>query len=51
VAWASAKHAATEYIKARRGGRPLVYAGGKGATSIVRAVEDWLAGAGRRHAA
>ncbi|MBS5904539.1 MAG: hypothetical protein KIC89_17850 [Acetobacteraceae bacterium] len=41
VAWASAKHAATEFIKARRGGRPLVYAAGKGATSIVRAVEDW----------
>ena len=42
VAWASAKHAATQFIKARRGGRPLIYAAGKGATSILRAVEEWL---------
>jgi hypothetical protein len=41
VAWASAKHAATEFIKARRGARPLVYAAGRGASSIVRAIEDW----------
>ncbi|MER2507991.1 MAG: protein DpdD [Amaricoccus sp.] len=51
VAWASAKHAATEFIKARRGGRPLTYAAGKGATSILRAVEEWSAGAAQRHAA
>jgi hypothetical protein len=43
VAWASAKHPATEFIKARRGARPLVYAAGRGASSIVRAVEDWSA--------
>jgi hypothetical protein len=41
VVWASAKHAATEFIKARRGARPLVYAAGRGASSIIRAVEDW----------
>lgn len=41
LAWASAKHAATEFIKARRGTRPLVYAAGRGASSIVRAIEDW----------
>lgn len=41
VAWASAKHAATEFIRARRGDRPLTYAAGKGATSIFRAVEEW----------
>lgn len=51
VAWASAKHAATEFIKARRGGRPLIYAAGKGATSILRAVEEWSASAAKRHAA
>ncbi|RWO55367.1 protein DpdD [Mesorhizobium sp.] len=42
VTWASAKHAATEFIKARRGARPLVYAAGRGASSIVRAIEDWV---------
>ena len=47
VAWASAKHAATQFIKARRGGRPLVYAAGKGATSILRAVEEWASASQR----
>jgi hypothetical protein len=51
IAWASAKHAATEFIKARRGGRPLIYAAGKGASSILRAVEEWSASASQRHAA
>ncbi|WP_372784822.1 protein DpdD [Phenylobacterium sp.] len=41
VVWASAKHAATEFLKGKRGERPLVYAAGKGASSIVRAVEEW----------
>jgi hypothetical protein len=35
----AAKHAATNAIKRHRGRRPIVYAAGKGATSIVRAVE------------
>jgi hypothetical protein len=48
IVWASAKHAATDFIKARRGDRPLVYATGRGATSIVRAVEDWSATEARR---
>jgi hypothetical protein len=43
IVWASAKHAATDFIRDRRGNRPLVYAAGRGATSIVRAVEDWSA--------
>lgn len=43
VSWASSKHAATEFIKARRGSRPMVYAAGKGASSIVRAIEEWSA--------
>jgi hypothetical protein len=37
----SAKHAATDFIRARRGDKPLVYAAGKGASSILRAIEDW----------
>ncbi len=41
VSWASSKHAATEFIKVRRGARPMVYAAGKGASSIVRAIEEW----------
>lgn len=48
IVWASAKHAATDFIKARRGDRPLVYATGRGATSIVRAVEEWSAAEARR---
>lgn len=38
----SATHAATNFIRARRQDRPLVYAAGKGAVSILRAVEDWV---------
>jgi hypothetical protein len=50
VAWASAKHAATEFIKARRGGRPLKYAAGKGASSIIRVVEQWVSASHRQAA-
>lgn len=39
VAWASATHAATDFIRARRGDRPLIYARGRGASSIIHAVE------------
>ncbi|MBF9235123.1 protein DpdD [Microvirga alba] len=42
IAWASAKHAATNFIKARRGSKPLVYAPGKGASSLIRAIEDYV---------
>lgn len=41
IAWASAKHAATNFIKSRRGSKPLVYALGKGASSLIRAIEDY----------
>lgn len=37
----SAKHAATDFIREKRGGRPLVYAAGRGAASVIRAVEEW----------
>ncbi|MGC1301447.1 MAG: protein DpdD [Caulobacteraceae bacterium] len=48
IVWTSAKHAATDFIKGHRGDRPLVYATGRGATSIVRAVEEWSAAEARR---
>ena len=41
VAWASAKHAATNYIKSRRGSKPLIYAAGKGASSLIRVIEEF----------
>ena len=43
VAWASAKHAATNFIKSRRGSDPLIYAAGKGASSLIRAIEEYSA--------
>lgn len=42
VAWAAAKHAATDFIREHRGDRPLVYAEGKGVSSLLRAVEDFF---------
>ena len=41
VVWGAAKHAATDFIRVHRGDRPLVYAEGKGFSSILRAVEDY----------
>ena len=41
VAWASAKHAATNFIKSKRGSKPLIYATGRGASSLIRAIEDY----------
>lgn len=40
VAWLSAKHAATEFIREHRGNRTLLYAQGRGFSSILRALED-----------
>lgn len=40
----SATHAATDFIRMRRGDRALAYAAGRGATSILRAVENWALG-------
>lgn len=42
IAWSAAKHAATDFIREHRGARPLVYAQGKGVSSLLRAVEDGL---------
>lgn len=42
VAWAAAKHAATDFIRTHRSDRPLVYAEGKGVSSLLRAVEDYF---------
>ena len=38
----AAKHAATEALRAARGSRLIRYAAGKGATSLVEAVEAGL---------
>lgn len=43
MAWLSAKHAATDFIREHRGGRPLVYSQGRGFSSILRAIEEHLA--------
>ena len=43
VAWRSANHAATDFIRKHRASRPLLYAQGRGFTSILRVLEDHLA--------
>lgn len=42
VAWAAAKHAATDFIRSHRKDRPLVFAEGKGVSSLLRAIEDYF---------
>lgn len=42
VAWGAAKHAATDFIRTHRSDRPLVYAEGKGVSSLLRAVDDYF---------
>ncbi len=44
IVWAAAKHAATDFIRDHRGARPLVYADGKGVSSLLRAIEDFFGG-------
>lgn len=44
MTWLSAKHAATDFIREHRGSKPLLYAQGKGFSSILRAVEDHIGG-------
>lgn len=44
----SAKHAATEFIREHRGDRPLLYAQGRGFSSILRAIEDHVMGRHQR---
>lgn len=43
LVWRSAKHAATDFIRAHRGAKPLLFAQGKGSSSILRAIEDHFA--------
>ncbi|MEQ1899562.1 MAG: protein DpdD [Devosia sp.] len=43
----SAKHAATDFIRQHRADRPLLYAQGRGFSSILRAIEDFMNSAGR----
>lgn len=40
IVWTSAKHAATDFIKERRDGKPVLYANGRGASSILRVIEE-----------
>ena len=40
VVWTSAKHAATDFIKEHRNGKPVLYANGRGASSILRVIEE-----------
>jgi len=40
IAWSAAKHSATEFIREHRGDRPLLYAQGKGFSSLLRTLED-----------
>ena len=42
IAWGSATHAATDFIRDRRE-KPIIYATGKGASSIIRAIEEFVA--------
>jgi hypothetical protein len=42
MTWLSAKHAATDFVREYRGDRPLLYARGRGFSSILRAVEDYV---------
>ncbi|RWC47183.1 protein DpdD [Mesorhizobium sp.] len=44
MTWLSAKHAATDFIREHRGSRPLIYAQGRGFSSILRAIEDHIGG-------
>jgi hypothetical protein len=40
IVWAAAKHAATDFIREHRGSKTLLYAQGKGLSSLLRALED-----------
>lgn len=42
MTWLSAKHSATDFIRAYRGDRPLIYSQGRGVSSILRGIEDFL---------
>lgn len=42
MAWLSAKHAASDFIRDHRGAKPLLYSRGKGFSSMLRAIEDYI---------
>jgi len=42
MAWLSAKHAASDFIRDHRGAKPLVYSRGKGFSSMLQAIEDYI---------
>lgn len=43
ITWLSAKHAASDFIRDHRRAKPLLYSRGKGFSSILRAIEDYVA--------
>lgn len=43
MTWLSAKHAATDFVREHRGDRPLLYAQGRGFSSILRTIDEYLA--------
>lgn len=42
ISWLSAKHAATDFIRQHRSAENIIYAQGKGASSIIRSLESAL---------
>lgn len=42
MTWMSAKHAASDFIRGHRGERPLIYSRGKGCSSMLHAIEEFL---------
>jgi hypothetical protein len=45
MACLSAKHAATDFIREHRGTKPLIYGSGKGFSSILRDIEEYVTSA------
>lgn len=45
MTWLSAKHAATDFIREQRGAKPLIYVSGKGFSSILRDIEEYVTSA------
>ncbi|UZF90652.1 protein DpdD [Bosea sp. NBC_00550] len=47
MTWLSAKHAATDFIRSHRGDKPLIYSRGRGFSSTLRAIEEFLMSRGK----
>lgn len=42
MSWLSAKHAASDFIRDHRGSKPLLYSRGRGFSSMLRSIEDYV---------